>query len=420
MTAMSGTARPLQARVLFVLAMQCLVVLLCVGATTLIAAAVQERGIRHAMQERVLDVARSLAALPQVRTAVQTEPSAAMAELQPLADTVAAASGVDYIVITEQTGIRLTHPTPSERGRPVSTDPTEVLEGETFLGTEIGTLGPTLRAKVPIRDGETVVGTASVGILESEIAADFEAAVGAMIPWVLGSIVVGCLASAALTSLVRRRVRRLEADARELETQRRVTDALRDQTHEFRTRLHVIRGLIAERDETAALEYIARIAPVTSAAGTGAEIADPVLRAVLDGVASDLADAGGRLTIDQLSTVPALVLDDDDLVVIGNLCRNAAEAVGFAGVVEILVLADDARVHIEVGDSGPGIAGDAAEHIFRRGFSTKGSGSERGVGLDLVRRAVGERGGTITVGRSRWGGALFTVDIPPSRERAPR
>lgn len=409
---------PPRVRVALVVVVQCVIVLLCVLITTAVAAVVQERSLRTATAERVLDVSRSLAALDQVRTGVQEGSPTAAAELQQLADLLEEAAGVDYVVITDADGIRLTHPTPDERGEPVSTDPAGVLGGEVFVGTETGTLGPTLRAKVPVFDGETVVGTASVGVLESEISDDYEQAVAGMLPWVLGSIVVGCVVSTVVTGLVGRRVRRLERHARRLEVDRRIADALRDQTHEFRTRLHVIRGLVAEGEDDAALEYIARISPVRTAAGAGAEIADPRLRAVLDAIAGDVRADTGEFEIDPLSTVPRDVLDDSDLVVIANLCRNAAEAA--ANRVRVLVTAGDGRVHIVVDDDGPGVPTAEVARIFERGVSSKGSGAERGVGLDLVRREIGRRGGTVEVGRSSWGGARFTVDTPAAaRETVP-
>ncbi len=407
----------LRGRVVFVLIMQCLVVLLCVGITTAIAVTVQERSIRESTLDRVLDVSESLADLDQVRIGVQEPCAAATAQLQPLADIVARSSGVDYVVITDAAGIRITHPIAAERGRPVSTDPSDVLAGKSFVGTETGTLGPTLRAKVPVRDGSEVVGTVSVGVLESEIAASFDRAVAGLLPWVVGSVVVGCLVSAALTSLVRRRVRRLEEQGLELASQRRVAAALRDQAHEFHTRLHVIRGLVAEDDPRAALEYIGGIVPVMTDAADARGIDDPRARAILDATAAGLGARGGELVVREGSAVERGTIGDDDLLILSNLCRNAAEAA--ASRVDVLLVADADRVHLEVGDDGPGIPSDQVARVFDRGVSSRGE--ERGVGLDLVRRAVGARGGSIEVGVAPAGGALFTVDAPvtaPAGSRA--
>ncbi|KSU52075.1 ATP-binding protein [Microbacterium enclense] len=405
-----STTRPVRVRLAVLLALQCAVVLVCVLATTLVAMSVQERSIRAATEERVLDVATSLVELDQVQSAVLLDTDAATAELQPLADVVAAASGVDYVVVTDARGIRLTHPNPAERGRSVSTDATAVLGGETFLGTETGTIGPSLRAKVPVRAADaSVIGTASVGVLESEISGSYDEAVGGLLPWVAGSIVLGVVLSGLLTAALRRRVRRLEADARELETQRRISGALRDQTHEFHTRLHVIRGLVAEGETGDALTYIGGLAPVAS----GLPIDDPALRALLEGLSAEHAG----LRVDPASLVPRGVVDDDALTVIGNLVRNAAEAAGQGGHVDVLVLAGDERLTIDVADDGPGVAPADAARIFDRGVSSKAA-SGRGVGLDLVRRIAGTRGGSVTVGRSASGGARFTVELPAAGVRA--
>nr|WP_154923402.1 ATP-binding protein [Microbacterium testaceum] len=405
-----STTRPVRVRLAVLLALQCAVVLVCVLATTLVAMSVQERSIRAATEERVLDVATSLVELDQVQSAVLLDTDAATAELQPLADVVAAASGVDYVVVTDARGIRLTHPNPAERGRSVSTDATAVLGGETFLGTETGTIGPSLRAKVPVRAADaSVIGTASVGVLESEISGSYDEAVGGLLPWVAGSIVLGVVLSGLLTAALRRRVRRLEADARELETQRRISGALRDQTHEFHTRLHVIRGLVAEGETGDALTYIGGLAPVAS----GLPVDDPALRALLEGLSAEHAG----LRVDPASLVPRGVVDDDALTVIGNLVRNAAEAAGQGGHVDVLVLAGDERLTIDVADDGPGVAPADAARIFDRGVSSKAA-SGRGVGLDLVRRIAGTRGGSVTVGRSASGGARFTVELPAAGVRA--
>lgn len=402
-----STARPerppVRVRLAMLLALQSVVVLVCVLATTVVAMSVQERSIRTATEERVLDVARSLVELDQVQSAVLLDTDLATADLQPLADVVAAASGVDYVVVTDARGIRLTHPNPAERGRTVSTDATAVLAGETFLGTETGTIGPSLRAKVPVRAGGDVVGTASVGVLETEISRSFDEAVGGMLPWVAGSIVLGVVLSGLLTAALRRRVRRLEADAREMETQRRIAGALRDQTHEFHTRLHVIRGLVAEGETGEAMTYIGGLAPVAS----GLPIDDPALRSLLEGLSAE--HPGVR--VDPASLVPRGGIDDDVLTVVGNLVRNAVEAAGADGRVEVLVLAGDERLTVDVADDGPGVAPADRARIFDRGVSSKAAAG-RGVGLDLVRRIAGTRGGSVAVGRSAAGGARFTVELP--------
>lgn len=396
---------------LAILLLPTLLVLASVGVTTSIAVSVQESSIREATGERVRDVATSLAQLDQVRTVLERtgdDIGGATLELQPLADVVERAAGVDYLVVTDDRGIRITHPTPELRGGHVSTSVDAVLAGEEFLGTERGTLGRTLRAKVPVRDGEgDVSGSLSVGILETRIAADFDDALRRLLPWALSALLVGTLASSALAAHLERRFRRLDALAREAESVRRTADALREQTHEFHTRLHVIHGLVSHGDTAEALAYIDAAAPVDSG-DAPAEARYPLLRATLDALRAELGGLGAELetAIDVDSDV-----DEDVTLVLANLCRNAGEA-GATRVRCSLTMVDGV-LHGEVADDGPGIAGPTADRIFARGFSSKSdsTGHGRGVGLALVRRIITDRGGTVELGRSELGGARFRFEL---------
>lgn len=396
------------------LPLQCAIVLLCVAVTTGAAMQVQQRQLRAATEERVLDVAWSLAELEQVQEAIlasATIVADAAQELQPLADLIEGSSGVDYVVITDAAGVRLTHPSPAERGRPVSTDPAEVLAGRPFLGTETGTLGATLRAKVPVQVGGTVVGTVSVGVLESEIAADLRTSVTWLAPWVIGALLVGCSAAALVSHLVGRRVRRLEAAAAELGAQRRLTQALREQTHEFHTRIHAVYGLIENGEPQEAMAYIAELVPVSDSGAVLPDIADPRVRAVVASTAETLARAGGELTVDPLSSVARDTMDSGDLSVLANLLGNAVEATDGRGRLWLSLHADRERVELVVDDDGPGVDPHLLPRLFQHGVTTKSAaeGEPRGTGLALVRRVVRARDGEVEVGGSPAGGARFAV-----------
>ena len=415
---MSTRVRPVAMRIAILL-LPSLIVLASVGITTAIAVSVQERSLRTATGERVREVAVTLAELSQVREALRiatADPESgrerATAELQPLADVVEHASGVDYIVITDASGIRITHPTPAERGRPVSTDSSRVLAGEEFLGTETGTLGTTLRAKVPVReggDGSRVIGTLSVGILESHISAEHDESLEQLLPWALGALVLGTLASSLLAAGLERRFRRLADAAREHERVRRTAAALREQTHEFHTRLHVIHGLVSHGDVQEALDYIDEAAPVlTEGGGDGVLPGQPLLRATVEALRAELGALGARI---ETRIEVSDEIDRDAVLVIANLCRNAGEA--GASRVRCSLVQRSRRLFGVVEDDGPGVDPRAAERIFTRGYSSKPdpSGVGRGLGLDLVRRTVASRGGSVELGRSEWGGARFSFEM---------
>ena len=386
-----------------------IIVLLCVGITAAIAVSVQEHSIRAATTERVVDVATHLAELDQVRDAVVRDRETATTELQPLTDVVQRAAGVDYVVITDAAGIRITHPTPSERGKPVSTDPSRALAGETYVDTEEGTRGLTLRAKTPILDSSgEVIGILSVGILEARISEDFGEAVADLLPWIIGALLVGTLANTLVSAAIRRRFRGADEMTREMEHQRSTTALLREQTHEFRTRLHVLHGLVSHGDSAEALRYIEEIAPVQTATADDGVDMHPLIRAVTEALRSELADLGTSFSADvDLRTPP----DDDLMLVVTNLCRNAGEA--GASRVRLHLVETEHSVHGTVDDDGTGIDPTQRSQVFSLGFSSKPdrSGAGRGIGLNLVRRLVTDRGGTVEIGESSLGGARFSFEM---------
>ncbi len=193
------------------LAMQVAIVLATLLAAGFLAAHVQSEQIRSTYAGRVLTIARSLAALPAVEAAYSSsDPSAT---LQPLAEQVRASAGAEFVVFTDARGIRYSHPDPAEIGHRVSTDPSIALEGGEFVGTETGTLGRSLRAKVPVRDARGgVIGVVSVGVLESRLSADQAHVVPRLVAWLTAAALVGVLGAVVVTRLVRRRIFGLEPE----------------------------------------------------------------------------------------------------------------------------------------------------------------------------------------------------------------
>lgn len=138
-------------------------------ATGALWAAHHHRQTTEQYEQRALAMARSVASMPEVADALsRPNPTETLA---PLAADARRASGVRYIMIADEDGIRHSHPQHDEIGKRVSTDPSSVLAGREWAGVEPGPAGLTLRARVPVhRPGEdTVIGMVSVGILESEV-----------------------------------------------------------------------------------------------------------------------------------------------------------------------------------------------------------------------------------------------------------
>jgi signal transduction histidine kinase len=92
-----------------------------------------------------------------------------------------------------------------------------------------------------------------------------------------------------------------------------------------------------------------------------------------------------------------------------NIVRNAVEACGGEGELEIFAapVADGARVTIR--DHGPGIPPELEDRIFDPYCTGKEGGT--GLGLALARQTIELHQGTIAVERTRGGGATFVVRL---------
>jgi two-component system, CitB family, sensor kinase len=193
------------------LLLQVAIVLTTVVGTGVTAVWLQEQQLREAYQERMIAVAQSVAGLPVIIDAFDdADPSAT---IQPVAETIRKASDVTYVVVANDLGIRYSHPNPDRIGEKVSTDPAIPLSGQIYVGTQTGTLGESWRVKVPIftPDGE-VMGQVSVGILESELRADFLGGLSGLLAALVVAAVVGVVGSAWIGRVIRRRIYGLEPD----------------------------------------------------------------------------------------------------------------------------------------------------------------------------------------------------------------
>ena len=173
------------------------------------------RSVTEVTETKALATARALAIDPEVRKGSTrasaehaAEPDDALTgPLLTITNDLRESSGIVFAVITDDRGIRLTHPDRGKIGKHVSTSPDEALAGRESVTHERGTLGETVRAKVPIystADDETVVGEVSVGIHASVLDADLRREF-----LVLGSVAVLALAIGVIASLgLGRRLRR--------------------------------------------------------------------------------------------------------------------------------------------------------------------------------------------------------------------
>lgn len=181
-----------------IFALQIGIVVLVVVVGALAAVLVIRTQLDQSYEGRSLAVADSVAALPIVREAVAAgDPER---RLQPLAEDVRLATGATFIVITDRNGIRFSHPNPERIGEMVSTDPEPALSGLRWSGTQEGTLGISVRGKVPItiEDG-SVVGMVSVGFLQAEVGSQLLTQLPTLAAFLAAAVTLGALGSLLLS-----------------------------------------------------------------------------------------------------------------------------------------------------------------------------------------------------------------------------
>lgn len=148
-------------------------------------------------------IATSIAANPFVHEALAS--SSPGTGLQPYAQDLMSGTGTDFITIMAPDRTRYTHPNPAEIGLLFVGTIAPALAGESFTETYAGTLGPSVRAVVPVTDaaGE-VVGIVAVGVTVSTITVALESRLPFVFAAALVTILTGALASWLLSRYLRR------------------------------------------------------------------------------------------------------------------------------------------------------------------------------------------------------------------------
>jgi two-component system CitB family sensor kinase len=156
--------------------------------------------------QRVIAVARSVAASPLVRSAVTPPLANPSAIMQPFAEQVRRDTGTDFVVVMTTKGIRYSHPKPELIGKRFSGHIDAAVAGGVVLETYGGSFGPSERVVVPVRaDDGRVIALVSVGVTRENIAREL----AEQVPMLLFAGMVALLLAAAGAALISRRLRRL-------------------------------------------------------------------------------------------------------------------------------------------------------------------------------------------------------------------
>ncbi|MFZ7111138.1 MAG: ATP-binding protein [Desulfatiglandales bacterium] len=118
-------------------------------------------------------------------------------------------------------------------------------------------------------------------------------------------------------------------------------------------------------------------------------------------ILADIPDASCRMDV------------DPDLLTraVGNVLKNAVEANGRQGTIDVRACQEEGNWKVEIQDQGSGIEPGIEEKIFEPFFTTRSKGT--GLGLAFVFQAIAAHGGEVRAeNRPEGGGARFTIELP--------
>jgi two-component system NtrC family sensor kinase len=126
------------------------------------------------------------------------------------------------------------------------------------------------------------------------------------------------------------------------------------------------------------------------------------------------AEFKGRIALHrQYGELPRVRCDGGQMSqVFLNLLVNAVQAIDGAGDVTVRTRREDGVVHVDIEDSGRGMAADTVARVFDPFFTTKEVGKGTGLGLSIVRSLVHAHGGDVAVRSAVGRGSVFTVTLP--------
>jgi two-component system, CitB family, sensor kinase len=253
-------------------------------------------------EDEVLGVAHAVAAAPTVREGLAApDPSAV---LQPFAERVRLDTGTDFVVIMTVDGIRFSHPNPALVGGRFLGTIAPAQRGESFTETFTGTLGPSVRAVVPVRVDGQVVALVSVGQSVSRVSQELSR----QLPILLGTTVIALLLAGLGSWLASRWLRRSTHDLGPAELSRMYEyyDAV----------LHAVReGLLL-------LDREGRLRLVNDEAGRLLGVSAASLGRRVDEI--ELPEALGAALLEGVERVDEIFLTDDRIVVVNQAAARWA------------------------------------------------------------------------------------------------
>lgn len=145
-----------------------------------------------------------------------------------------------------------------------------------------------------------------------------------------------------------------------------------------------------------------------------------IISDVLELVRKEVEKKGIKLITDVPEHLPQVMGNRTEIEqILINLILNARDATPQGGEIIIRGSVVSGMLHLQVADTGEGIAQEHLTRIFDPFFTTKGVGVGTGLGLAITYRLVADHGGDIVVASSPEHGTTFRISIPVVHNNLP-
>ncbi len=228
--------------------------------------------------KRALSVAESVANIPELKEAFLLQDPAPV--IQDLVSPIEKATGAEYIVVGNTEGIRYAHPEPDRIGKHMvgGDNDRALLYGESYISRQEGSLGLSIRGKVPVFDKNgAIIGIVSVGFLNTDVQEVIQSRSKSLWLTLAGIMVLGITGAVLIAHYIKRLLFNMEPE--EISYLFSQKEAILQSTHE---------GIIAV-DRNGIITQMNRMARELLSGGTKADFTGKPVRELLPDI--DLFDA---------------------------------------------------------------------------------------------------------------------------------
>ncbi|HEU5426798.1 MAG TPA: sensor histidine kinase [Actinocrinis sp.] len=175
--------------------------------------AYQQRGqLDHQTEQRAVDIAGTVAGIPEVGACLETEGGACGDSIQQIANRVMATTDASYVVVIDMNRVRHSHPDPALIGKQVE-ESIITVDRKVHVRMDNGATGRSANGRVPLYGPDGVmVGEVSAGIRESTITSALWQELPVDAGWFAIALAGGAVVSWLLAWRLKRRTFGLELD----------------------------------------------------------------------------------------------------------------------------------------------------------------------------------------------------------------